>query len=81
MKLPLIGAGVVLGLTLCGVAVAAESTDADATSGATDSTVMTQTQDAKAVKKQKSDVTKGGRPLSNASSSKATGTTPSKSSN
>jgi len=81
MKLPLIGAGVVLGLTLCGAAMAAESTDADATSGATDSTVMTQTQDAKAVKKQKSEVTKGGRPLSNGSSSTSTSGTSSKSSN
>jgi len=81
MKLPLIGAGVVLGLTLCGAAMAAESTDADATSGATDSTVMTQTQDAKAVKKQKTEVTKGGRPLSNGSSSATTGSTSSKSSN
>lgn len=81
MKLPLIGAGVVLGLTLCGAAMAAESTDADATSGATDSTVMTQTQDAKAVKKQKSEVTKGGRPLSNGSSNTSTSGTSSKSSN
>ena len=69
MKLPLIGAGVVLGLAISGAVMAAESTDADATSGATDSTVMTQTQDAKAVKKQKSEVTKGGRPLSSTTSS------------
>ena len=81
MKLPLIGASVVLGLTLCGAAMAAESTDADATSGATDSTVMTQTQNPKAVKKQKSEVTKGGRPLNNTSSSAATSSTSSKSSN
>lgn len=69
MKLPLIGAGVVLGLALCGSAMAAEATDADATSGATDSTVMTQTQDAKAANKQKAEVTKGGRPLSSTSGS------------
>jgi hypothetical protein len=80
MKLPLIGASVVLGLTLCGAAMAAESTDADATSGATDSTVMTQSQDAKAVKKQKTEVTKGGRPQSNSSSTTTSGTS-SKSSN
>jgi hypothetical protein len=78
MKLPLIGAGVVLGLALCGTAMAAESTDADATSGATDSTVMTQAQDSKVVKKQKAEVTKGGRPLSG---STTTGSTSSKSSN
>ncbi|RMQ50831.1 hypothetical protein ALQ04_01784 [Pseudomonas cichorii] len=62
MKLSVFGAGVVLGLTLSGAVVAAEATDADATSGASDSTVMTQTQDAKAAKKQKTETTKGGRP-------------------
>ncbi|EGH16687.1 hypothetical protein Pgy4_26995, partial [Pseudomonas savastanoi pv. glycinea str. race 4] len=43
----------------------AEATDDDATSGASDSTVMTQTQDAKAAQKaqnQKTETTKGGRP-------------------
>ncbi|MCI8212240.1 hypothetical protein AUC61_22160 [Pseudomonas sp. S25] len=65
MKLPLIGAGVVLGFVLCGAAVAAEATDADAKSGATDSTVLTQTQDAKALKKHQAQTTKGGRPLDN----------------
>lgn len=64
MKLPLIGAGICLGFTLCSAAMAADSTDADATSGAADSTVMTQTHDANAVKKQKAQTTKGGRPLS-----------------
>lgn len=63
MKLPVIGAGVVLGFALCGAAIAAEATDADAKSGATDSTVLTQTQDAKALKKQQAQTTKGGRPL------------------
>jgi hypothetical protein len=63
MKLPLFGAAVVLGFALSGAAVAADATDADAKSGATDSTLMTQTQDAKAVKKQKAETTKGGRPL------------------
>ena len=62
MKLPLIGAGVVLGFALCGAAMAADATDADAKSGATDSTVLTQTHDAKAVQKQKTQTTKGGRP-------------------
>ncbi|WP_268796945.1 hypothetical protein [Pseudomonas huanghezhanensis] len=82
MKLPLIGAGVVLGLSLCGAAMAAQSTDADATSGVADSTVMTQTQAPKAVKKQKAEVTKGGRPLSSTSSSTSkSGSTSSKSSN
>lgn len=64
MKLPLIGAGLVLGFALSGAAIAAEATDADAKSGATDSTVMTQAQDPKAVKKQQAQNTKGGRPLS-----------------
>ena len=63
MKLPMIGAGVVLGFALCGSVFAAEATDADATSGATDNTVLTQTQNAKAVKKQQAQTTKGGRPL------------------
>lgn len=63
MKLPLIGAGVVLGFALSGAAIAAEATDADAKSGATDSTVLTQTQDAKVLKKQQAQTTKGGRPL------------------
>lgn len=81
MKLPLVGAGVVLGLTLCGAVMAAESTDADATSGASDSTVMTQAQDPKAVKKQKAEVTKGGRPLNSSSSNSANSNTTSKPSN
>ena len=63
MKLPLMGAGVVLGLALSGAAIAAEATDADAKSGAADSTVLTQTQDAKVLKKQQAETTKGGRPL------------------
>ncbi|MFL1386760.1 hypothetical protein ACI77F_03700 [Pseudomonas tritici] len=63
MKISLLGAGVVLSVALSGAAMAAESTDADATSGATDSTVLTQAHDAKAAKKQKAETTKGGRPL------------------
>lgn len=64
MKLSILSAGVVLGLALSGAVVAAEATDADATSGVSDSTVMTQTQDAKAAKKQKVETAKGGRPQS-----------------
>ena len=63
MKVSLLSAGVVLGVALSGAAIAAESTDADAKSGATDSTVITQAHDAKAVKKQKAETTRGGRPL------------------
>jgi hypothetical protein len=63
MKMSLLSAGVVLGVALSGAAMAAESTDADAKSGATDSTVLTQAHDAKAVKKQKAETTRGGRPL------------------
>ena len=63
MKISLLGAGVVLGVVLSGAALAAESTDADAKSGAADSTVITQAHDAKAVEKQKAETTKGGRPL------------------
>ncbi|MCI3946164.1 hypothetical protein K0038_03217 [Pseudomonas syringae] len=62
MKFSVMSAAVVLGLALSGAALAEEATDADATSGATDSTVMTQTQDAKAAQKQKTETTKGGRP-------------------
>lgn len=70
MKISLLGAGVVLGVALSGAAMAAESTDADATSGASDSTVLTQAHDAKAVKKQKTETTKGGRPLKQSSTPK-----------
>jgi len=70
MKISLLGAGVVLGVALSGAATAAESTDADAKSGAADSTVLTQAHDAKAVKKQKAETTKGGRPLSQSATSK-----------
>lgn len=50
MKMSLLGAGFVLGVALSSAAMAAEATDADAKSGATDSTVLTQAQDAKAAK-------------------------------
>lgn len=63
MKMSLLSAGVVLGVALSGAAMAAESTDADAKSGASDSTVLTQAHDAKAAKKQKAETTRGGRPL------------------
>lgn len=64
MKISLLSAGVVLGVALSGAVMAAEATDIDAKSGATDSTVLTQTHDTKAAKKQKAETTKGGRPLS-----------------
>lgn len=63
MKKSLLGAGFVLGVALSVAAIAAEATDADAKSGAADSTVLTQSHDAKAAKKQKAETTKGGRPL------------------
>lgn len=63
MKLPLIGAGVVLSLMLGNTAMAAESSDVDATSGTTDSTVMAQAENPKAQQQQKAQNTKGGRPL------------------
>lgn len=63
MNMSLLSAGVVLGVALSGAAMAAESTDADAKSGASDSTVLTQAHDAKAAKKQKAETTRGGRPL------------------
>ncbi|WXF85765.1 hypothetical protein WDV92_15520 [Pseudomonas syringae pv. atrofaciens] len=67
MKFSMMSAGVVLGLALSGAAFADDATDTDATSGASDETVMTQTQtqDAKAAQKaqnQKTETTKGGRP-------------------
>lgn len=62
MKFPLVGAGVVLSLALGNVAFAAESTDVDATSGTTDSTLMTQATNPKADKQQKVETAKGGRP-------------------
>ena len=70
MKLPLIGAGVVLSLMLGNTAMAAESSEVDATSGTTDSTVMTQTKDPKAERKQQTQTTKGGRPLNDTSANK-----------
>ncbi len=71
MKMSLLGAGFVLGVALSSAAMAAEATDADAKSGATDSTVLTQAQDAKAAKKQKAETTKGGRPLTGSSEDRA----------
>lgn len=72
MKIPLLRAAVVLGVALSGAAMAVEATDADAKSGAVDSTVITQAHDAKAAKKQTAETTKGGHPL-NDSQSKASG--------
>ncbi|WP_116817186.1 hypothetical protein [Pseudomonas syringae] len=65
MKFSMMSAGVVLGLALSGAAFADDATDTDATSGASDETVLNQTQDAKAAQKaqnQKTETTKGGRP-------------------
>ncbi|QHF02973.1 hypothetical protein N015_11340 [Pseudomonas asturiensis] len=62
MKLSSMAVGVIAGLALSSAVFAAESTDADATSGTSDSTVMTQTTDAKAAQQQKTETTKGGRP-------------------
>lgn len=63
MKLSSMAAGVIAGLALSSAVFAAESTDADATSGTSDSTVMTQATDAKAAQQQqKTETTKGGRP-------------------
>lgn len=72
MKKSLLGAGFVLGVALSCAVVAAEATDADAKSGTADSTVLTQTHDAKAAKKQKAETTKGGRPLSSSQSAPKT---------
>jgi hypothetical protein len=64
-------ASVAAALTLCfaGSVLAAETTDNATASGASDSTVMTQTKDAKAQQKQKlQSATKGGRPINQTSS-------------
>jgi len=63
MKMSLLAAGFALSVAVSGTVLAAEATDTDAKSGAADSTVLTQTHDAKAAKKQKAETTKGGRPL------------------
>lgn len=69
MKSSFASIAAVLALSFAGSVLAAETTDNATASGASDSTVMTQTNDAKAVKKQKlQSATKGGRPVNQASS-------------
>lgn len=68
MKLPLITAAAVLSMAFAGVTFAEGSTDATTASGASDSTVMTQTHDTKAQQKQKQQTLKGGRPVNTQSS-------------
>jgi hypothetical protein len=72
MKLPVMGAIAALTLSFATVTLAANSDTQETVSGATDSTVMTQTENAKAVKKStqqnQSDENKRGRPSDKASS-------------
>jgi hypothetical protein len=71
MKLPVLGAIAALTLSFATVTLAADSDTQETVSGATDSTVMTQTENAKAVKKStrqnQSDENKRGRPTDKAS--------------
>jgi hypothetical protein len=62
MKWPLIAGSAVLSMVVAGMALADDSANSTSASGATDSTVMTQTHDAKAEKKQAQKTLKGGRP-------------------
>jgi hypothetical protein len=66
MKLPLMGAIAAITLAAASTTFAAESNSADTVSGASDSTVMSQSQDTKAVKKlqkqKQADEAKRGRP-------------------
>jgi len=64
MKLSFVAACAALSLSFAGATFAADSTDASATSGASSSTVMTQSTDTKAAQKHKHESAKGGRPLS-----------------
>lgn len=72
MKLPVLGAIAALTLSFATVTLAANSDTQETVSGATDSTVMTQTENAKAVKKSTQqnqyDENKRGRPTDKASS-------------
>jgi hypothetical protein len=69
MKLTLVAASAVLSVLFAGATFADDSADSTKASGASDSTVVTQTHDTHAEKKQAQPTTKGGRPLDN---SKAT---------
>ncbi|WP_416425357.1 hypothetical protein RAM80_06245 [Pseudomonas sp. App30] len=62
MKLSFAAACAALSLSFAGATFAADATDT--ASGASDSTVMTQSHDAKATQKHKNESKKGGRPLS-----------------
>ncbi|MDC6378794.1 hypothetical protein JN403_18735 [Pseudomonas sp. 15A4] len=72
MKLPALGAIAALTLSFATATMAADSDTQETISGAADSTVMTQTQDTKAVKKatkqNQADENKRGRPTANTSS-------------
>ena len=72
MKLPVLGAIAALTLSFATATMAADSDTQENVSGAADSTVMTQAQDAKAVKKatkqNQADENKRGRPTANTSS-------------
>jgi hypothetical protein len=63
MKLPLVVGSAVLSMVVAGMALADDSANSTTASGTSDSTVMTQTHDAKAEKKQAQKTIKGGRPL------------------
>ena len=62
MKWPLIAGSAVLSMVVAGMALADDSANSTSASGTSDSTVMTQTHDAKAEKKQAQKTLKGGRP-------------------
>lgn len=63
MKFSRVAAAAVLSFAFAGVAFADDSADSSSASGTSDSTVMTQAQDAKALKKQAQKTVKGGRPI------------------
>lgn len=62
MKLAFIAGSAVLSMVVAGMALADDSANSTSASGSADSTVMTQTHDAKAEKKQTQKTIKGGRP-------------------
>jgi len=63
MKWPLIAGSAVLSMVVAGMSLADDSANSTNASGSADSTVMTQTHDAKAEKKQAQKTIKGGRPI------------------
>jgi hypothetical protein len=68
MKWPLIAGSAVLSMVVAGMALADDSANSTNASGTSDSTVMTQTHDAKAEKKQTQKTIKGGRPINTSAS-------------